>query len=129
MSILNKKEEMLLAINKASNMKELEDLRINYLGKAGLLTLAMKEIASLSIEEKKTFGANLNSLKKEIAHAIEEHKVTLEEDAIEEKLAGEGIDVTEPVRPIEKGKIHPITQATQEIINIFGNHFQICICI
>ncbi len=121
MSILNKKDEMLVAITKANSLKELEDLRINYLGKSGLLTLAMKEIASLSIEEKKNFGANLNSLKNEVAIKIEQHKVILEDAAIEMKLAEEKIDVTEPVRYVEKGKIHPITQATQEIINIFGN--------
>ena len=43
MSILNKKDEMLIAITKTNSLKELEDLRINYLGKSGLLTLAIKE--------------------------------------------------------------------------------------
>jgi len=121
MSILNKKDEMLEAIAKATSLQELEDLRIHYMGKSGLLTLAMKEIASLSLEEKKSFGANLNSLKKQIASSIEEHKLSLEEAAIEIKLAKESVDVTEPVRPSKEGKVHPITQATQEIINIFGN--------
>jgi phenylalanyl-tRNA synthetase alpha chain len=121
MSILNKKGEILSEINKTEQLKNLEDLRINYLGKTGLLTSAMKDIANLSLEEKKTFGAQLNLLKTEISTAIDERKIALEDIAIEHKLKSERVDITQAARSIKVGKIHPITQATQEIITIFGN--------
>ena len=120
MSILNKREELLSSITNLSKLKDLEELRISYLGKSGLLTQAMKEIATLPIEEKKNFGAQLNLFKKEVSEAIDKHKLVLEDAEIELKLKSERVDVTEPARSFQAGKIHPITQATQEIINIFG---------
>ncbi len=119
--MLDKKEEILHSIKNSKTLKEVEDLRIYYLGKNGLLTQAMKNIANLSIEEKKTFGANLNALKTSIADAINQHKENLEAQEIEARIAIEKIDVTEPARKNEPGKVHPITQATQEIINIFAS--------
>ena len=119
--MLEQKENILLMISNSKTLKELEDLRISYLGKNGLLTQAMKNIANLSIEEKKTFGASLNELKNQIAEEIISHKEKLESEAIELRLISEKIDVTEPIRKNEMGKIHPVTQVTHEIINIFSS--------
>jgi phenylalanyl-tRNA synthetase alpha chain len=119
MSIINQQEEILASILKVSSLKELEDFRIQYLGKSGLLTSAMKEIASFSLEEKKTFGAKLNSFKLQISEVIDRHKMVLEQALIENRLKSENLDVTQPIRPTKIGKIHPITQAMQEIVNIF----------
>jgi phenylalanyl-tRNA synthetase alpha chain len=121
MSILNQQEEFLESILKASQLQDLEDLRIKYLGKNGLLTQAMKNIANLSIEEKKTFGSQVNQLKIKVIDAIDLRKNLLEQEAIETRLLSEKIDVTQPVRSGKKGKIHPITQTNQEIINIFSH--------
>jgi len=119
--MFDKKQEIISAIVASTNLKDLDDLRVSYLGKNGSLTNAMKDIANLSIEEKKTFGAKLNSFKNEIAEAITKHKEQLEAQAIESRLRLEKMDVTQPIRSKETGKIHPITQVTQEIINIFAN--------
>ncbi len=119
--MLNQQQEILSAITNTSSLKDLEELRVAYLGKNGLLTNAMKNIASLSIEEKKTFGAQLNSLKNEVSEAIDRRKELLELESINARLKSERVDVTQPVRLSATGKIHPITQATQEIITIFGN--------
>lgn len=113
-------EEILKAIANTTQLKELEELRIHYLGKNGLITNEMKNMATLSIEEKKTFGAKINNLKNQISENIDKHKESLELKEIESRLASEKIDVTQPIRPNSVGKIHPITQASQEIINIFG---------
>ena len=121
MSILNQQEEILESILKASQLKDLEELRIQYLGKNGLLTQAMKNIANLSIEEKKTFGSQVNQLKIKVIDAIDLRKRLLEQEAIEARLLSEKIDVTQPIRSGKEGKIHPITQASQEIINIFSH--------
>lgn len=118
--MLNQQEEILSVIANCQSIKELEELRISYLGKNGLLTSAMKNIASLSIEEKKTFGSRLNAMKVILSGAVETRRKALELDAINVRLESEKLDVTQPVRSGKFGKIHPITQATQEIINIFA---------
>ena len=120
-NMLDKKEEILNAIAASKQLKDLEELRITYLGKNGLLTNAMKDIASLSLDEKKSFGAKLNELKTQVSQALDQRKLLLEVEAIEIRLKSEKIDVTQPTRPSQIGKIHPITQATQEIITIFGD--------
>ncbi|MEK6734398.1 MAG: phenylalanine--tRNA ligase subunit alpha [Pseudomonadota bacterium] len=119
--MFDQKNEILRKITDSQDIKQLEELRILYLGKNGLLTQATKEIASLSIEEKKNFGAKLNNFKNEISEAIAAQKQIFEENSIEEKLHAEKIDVTQNTRPASPGKIHPITQVTQEIITIFNN--------
>lgn len=119
--MLDKKQEILTNIANTSSLKDLDDLRVQYLGKNGLLNNAMKNIASLSLEEKKTFGSQLNELKREVSDNIDVKKKRLELEAINARLKSEKIDITQPIRPHRVGKIHPITQATQEIINIFAN--------
>lgn len=119
--MLNNQDEILDIIASANDLKQLEELRIQYLGKNGLITGQMKNMASLSIEEKKTFGAKINLLKNNIIEAIEKREQLLESKEIESKLALEKIDITLPIRTNNKnGKIHPITQTTQEIIDIFS---------
>jgi phenylalanyl-tRNA synthetase alpha chain len=118
--MLNKQEEILNIIAATESLKDLEDLRISYLGKNGSLTNAMKDIATLSIEEKKTFGARLNQLKTLVSEAISKQKEILESQEIELRIKSEKMDVTAPIRSKQSGKIHPITQVTQEIINIFA---------
>ena len=118
--MFDQKEKILHAISSIISLKDLDDLRIQYLGKNGTLTLAMKNITNFTLEEKKTFGAKLNSLKNEVSDAIEQRKILIEQREIELRLESEKIDITQPVRPNKIGKIHPITQATQEIIDIFA---------
>lgn len=118
--MLESKDKILNEIININNLKDLENFRIHYLGKNGLLSNAMKDIGALSIEEKKTFGAQLNQFKKELTEIIDNRKELLEIEEISLKLKSEKIDITQPVRPSTSGKIHPITQAKQEIINIFA---------
>jgi phenylalanyl-tRNA synthetase alpha chain len=120
--MLKNQDKILDIITSANDLKQLEELRIHYLGKNGLITSQMKNMASLSIEEKKTFGAQINLFKNTILEAIEKREEFLESKEIENKLALEKIDVTLPIRANNKnGKIHPITQTTQEIIDIFAS--------
>lgn len=120
MTILERRDELLKSIEQVDDQKQLEELRIRILGKSGLITEAMKKIASLSIEEKKTFGASLNEFKNELSVAIDTKQSQLINETIAKRLLEEKIDITLPARERKIGKIHPITQATQEIINIFA---------
>lgn len=114
------KKELLANINQAKDIKTLEDARINILGKKGVITDMMKNLGSLSIEEKKEMGKNLNILKSEVEKALDEQKEILEAKELNEKLAQETIDVTMPIRPEVQGRIHPVSQIYEEVVAIFG---------
>lgn len=116
----NLKTETLAAIAKASDLKSLDEIRVSVLGKKGAITDMMKSLASLSVEEKKEMGKNLNILKSEIEKALEERKETLAEAELNAKLAQETIDVTLPIRPEHQGRIHPVSKIYEEVVAIFG---------
>ena len=118
---LNKiKESVLPAIEKAGNLVDLDAVRVGVVGKNGTLTMLMKELGGLSGEEKKQAGALLNAVKTEIMTALETKKTALETAELNARLANESVDVTLPCRPVHQGRIHPITQATEEALAIFA---------
>lgn len=113
MSIKNNAVSLILD---ARSEKELEELKLQFLGKNGTLTLAMKEITKLPQEKRPEIGKLANEVKQIIEEAIEDKSVSFK-SAIIEKI--KKIDVTEPgVRP-PLGHLHPVTQAIEEITTIF----------
>ena len=110
----------LLLIEKAENLVALDAVRVGVLGKNGSLTGMMKNMGSMSPEERKAFGTTVNAVKTEIMVALDAKKTELEAKEMAAKLAAESVDVTLPVRPIQQGRIHPITQATEEALTIFA---------
>ncbi len=98
----------------------LENLRVNLLGKKGLLTEQMKQLGALPPDERKARGAELNRLKDTVTALLEERKTVLDAAALNERLANERLDVTLPARPQPEGRIHPISQTIEEIITIFA---------
>ncbi len=119
-NIENLKKELVAEIEAAQDLKALEEARVAITGKKGKLTAMMKDLSSLSVEEKKEMGKNLNLLKAEVEKALDQRKSTLEEQALNEKLAQETIDVTLPVRPETQGRIHPVSKIYEEVVAIFG---------
>ena len=121
MSELEELERDLTAkIEAAANEAALEEARIGALGKKGLVSERMKTLGKMTPEERKEMGPALNGLKDRIAALIEAKRQALEEAALEARLASEKVDVTLPVRPEPKGKIHPVTQVMEEIVAIFA---------
>jgi phenylalanyl-tRNA synthetase alpha chain len=112
--------ESLAATAAAFSVAAIEEVRVAYLGKKGKITELMKTLGSLSVEEKKSFGAAVNQLKNEVTAAIDARKEVLGAAAINERLTSEWIDITKPIRPESRGKIHPITQVIEEITTIFA---------
>ena len=108
-------------INNCKTLKELEVIRLEYLGKKGLLPSEMKLLGKLPIDQKKIKGQELNKLKTFIEVSINDHKTLIENTELERKLKDESIDVTLPPREEVTGKIHPISQTIFNIIEIFGN--------
>ena len=121
MSSTLEKNDIANKIDKVSSLKELEELRVRYLGKKGLLTSEMKSLSLLSIEEKKEKGQKLNILKNFLENELSKKKNIIENIAIDEKIKNEKIDVTLPSRNYYTGKIHPISQSIYKIIDIFAS--------
>ena len=121
MSIKLDKQIILEELKLISSIDSLEALRIKYLGKKGLVSLEMKSLSSLSIDEKKIKGQELNSFKSFFEKEIQNKRSEIETSSINEKLRKENIDVTLPARNFETGRLHPISQTTYKIIEIFGN--------
>ena len=121
MSLSDDKHKITDQINQTNSLKELEELRLEYLGKKGFIPNEMKLLGSLSIEEKKSKGQELNQLKQLIEESIKEQKIYIENADLNQKIKNENIDITLPANLNSKGKIHPITQTTFDIIEIFGH--------
>ena len=108
-------------IDNCKTLQELEVIRLEYLGKKGLLPAEMKLLGKLPIDQKKIKGQELNTLKTFIEVSINDHKILIENAELEQKLKNESIDVTLPHTEEITGKIHPISQTIFSIIEIFGN--------
>ncbi len=114
-------EESLGKINKSENINELEELRIFYLGKKGLITSFLKTMRNLEQSEKIETGKKLNLLKNKLINNIEEKKKYLNDELIKNKLSKEKIDVTLENDFEQYGTLHPLSRTIEEICAIFAN--------
>ena len=121
MAFVENKNDILKKIKDINSFEDLEKLRLHYLGKKGIIPEALKGLASLSIDEKKTKGQEINIIKKFVEEIFREQKIILENSEIAKKIKQEIIDVTLPPNIKKRGKIHPISQTIFNIIEIFGN--------
>lgn len=110
--ILKHAEAKILA---ASNLKILEALRVEYLGKSGVITQQLKSLGNLPVDVRPQAGVKVNLAKEAIQNAIQTRKQVLEQDALQFALNAERIDVTLPGRGMEQGRIHPITKTLSRI--------------
>ena len=108
-------------ITNAASLEELENLRIDTLGKKGILTLEFAKMKSVPNEEKKAFAENLNEQKTLITNTIEAKKEILEKDALHKKLEAEKIDVTRFNNDLSSGATHPVVETMDRIIRYFQN--------
>jgi phenylalanyl-tRNA synthetase alpha chain len=99
----------------------LDEIRVRYLGKKGQVTALLKTLGSLEPEQRKAFGQAVNAAKVEIADLVATKKSGLESERLEQRLAGERIDVTLPGRGEERGGLHPVTRAMQRMIDLFAH--------
>lgn len=117
--LLELQEEALVKIEEASNLKQLNDIRVSYLGKKGPITEVLRGMGKLSAEERPKIGALANDVRTKIAEKIEEKQVVLEEEEVRKKLEKENIDVTLPGRPVRNGNPHPLTRVVEQIEDFF----------
>ena len=108
------------AARNATDLKALEQVKIDYLGKKGELTSQLKQLGSLPSEERPKQGAAINIAKKQIQNQIDSIKLNFENAAIEEQLANESIDVTLSGRNSELGGLHPVNRTLERIVDYFS---------
>lgn len=106
-------------LEKISDVKELDDLRIKYLGKKGELTAILKQMATLSAEERPVIGQLANKIRADIEEAISNRGSELKAALAEKKLKEERLDVTLPGKLQTVGKLHPLNAVMNEIEEIF----------
>lgn len=114
------KRQLFIEIESTSTLQALEGLRVNALGKKSPLMQLMKDLGQKTPEERRTLGAELNTLKDALTHAFDQRKAHLEESLLNAQLALETVDVSLPPRPASRGKIHPLSHVTDQVIHIFG---------
>ncbi len=108
------------AINDASDLKSLDDIRVTYLGKKGSITERMKMLGKLPKEEKPAAGQAINVAKQAVQKSLEARKEMLNNAELEAKLASETIDVTLPGRGQQAGGLHPVTRTLERIEELFS---------
>ena len=113
------KNAFLEALSMATNMEELEKIRVEYIGKKGYVTELLKEMKDLSVEEKKTFGQEVNVLKNEVNDKIAEKREELKQKEIElENSLMPEFDISIPA-DLTRGSYHPITLVQRQCEEIF----------
>ena len=104
----------------ADTLAALDQVRVQYLGKKGLITEHMKTLGNLPADERKEAGARINQARDRFTEALEARKSVLDARELEQRLARETIDVTLPGRGQRTGGLHPVSLTLQRIGELFG---------
>ena len=113
------KEQASAEIAALSDTKALEDLRIKFLGKKGELTAILKQMGSLSAEERPVMGQLANDVRSTLEAAITEKAAALKASVIEQRLRAEAVDVTMPGKKRSVGNRHPLNIVLDDLKSIF----------
>jgi len=97
----------------------LEEAKARYLGKAGVLTEALKGLGKLPPEERRSQGARINAAKETLESALRERREAIQNRELEAKLREEALDVTLPGRGAHRGGLHPVTRTLERVESLF----------
>ncbi|MBS0290330.1 MAG: phenylalanine--tRNA ligase subunit alpha [Proteobacteria bacterium] len=109
------------SIHAVTDMASLDKIRVEYLGKKGILTERLKTLKDIPENQRKAVGKVINDAKETIQIALQQRKEIIEKLAIAKQLASEQIDVTLPGRLVEIGGLHPITITLERICRLFAS--------
>lgn len=112
-------DSALEAINAAADERALELMRVEYLGKKGQLTELLKGLGKLAPEERPAAGERINQIKQQIQQALDDKRQVLVEQALQQQLASESIDVSLPGRRQHTGGLHPVSRTIERIRQLF----------
>lgn len=113
------KEEIIFKLNSVSNLKDIEKIKVEYLGRKGLVTLLLRRLGELSTQERPKIGQLLNQTKREIEELLKIKTIEIEKLEKNKKLKEESIDVTLPGKKSDRGTIHPINLVLKKTEEIF----------
>ncbi len=111
--------EALRAVQSAADLRALDEVRVEFLGKKGALTRILRSMGGLSSEERPIVGKRVNTVRDELTSAIESRREALEEAELEARLTRESVDVTLPGKRLQAGSLHPLTQVLREVQELF----------
>lgn len=106
-------------IEKASSVKDLEDIKFKYLSRKGEFNEIKKGLKDLSPEDKRVVGSLANEITQKLETSISEKFQIFYEQELNKKLEKEKLDVTLPGKYVSRGHVHPLTSTTNEIVSIF----------
>ena len=113
------KEEVISKSNLTSNLKDIEKLKVEHLGRKGTVTLLLRKLGTLSSEERPKIGRLLNQTKREIEELLKIRTAEIERLEKDKRLQEESIDITLPGRKLDRGNLHPITLVLKKVEEIF----------
>ena len=113
------KQKSIEEITNSQNLKELNELRVKYLGKKGELTSVLRGMGALSAEERPIIGSLVNVVKEELETLISEKEETFKLEELNKKLESETIDITLPSKKVKRGSKHPMNRTIEEIEDLF----------
>lgn len=106
-------------VDSATDLNKLDQIRVDYLGKKGLLTQQLKQLGKLPVEERPKAGQVINQAKVAVQEAIESRKASLEDAKLNEQINQGKLDISLPGRGGKRAGLHPITQTVQRIESLF----------
>jgi phenylalanyl-tRNA synthetase alpha chain len=113
--------ELLARIASAPDLARIEAERVAALGKQGAITQLLKTLGGMTPEQRQVEGPRIHALRESVSEAIAERKAALEAEALERRLATEGLDMTLPAAAAAQGSVHPVSQVMDELAEIFAD--------
>ena len=111
---------------KAEGSRALYEVKMKFLGRAGVVTAMLKKMRELSPEERPSFGKRVNAIRERLEQDFAAVEARLKERELAQKLESESLDVTMPGKRQQKGALHPVTRVKNELVDIFaGMGFEI----
>lgn len=106
-------------IDEAHNLQSIQELKVKYLGKKGVITGQLKSLKTIPDEEKRAFGRYINEIKATVEALLKNREVLLKEAEIKRAIKEQGIDITVPGSKTPAGHLHPTSRVLGDIIDIF----------
>lgn len=106
-------------INNVTNLRELDEVRVKYLGKKGELTGVLRGMGALSPEKRPAIGSLVNTVRDELDNLIKQREEEFKQEELKEKLEKERIDVTLPGTKVKRGSKHPLNRIIEEVEDLF----------
>lgn len=114
--------QALSKIKLADSSRALQDVKIEFFGKNSVINQAMGKLGKATPEERKEIGRKINDVRQQIQTAVNMQGEIIERAELAARFEAEKLDLTIPARPRSVGSIHPITQCTDELVQVFSKY-------